>query len=351
MGQRASGCNTRQRYRWCFLPVVVLLAGMPVTSSADALALSMEGPKTAREGELIEYRLKVTNEGESAVNGVEVLVEPSRRTDFVAATSLPIGSYDDLTRTWSMPRLGTLSNERSVNLTLQLLVQPALLTDPDDVVPLINKARVLTPGSSNDEKTEIKTHVVCGFCNDWEMVSVYVQGETDLDNDDYEIEIRFVFDILIANNGPVRSSATVTPTHFNISGVNAQLKPELPVEVRLDAGDSQLVKFHTTWVELESDQKLSWAFEVNDLSLHDPIDSNAVSGTRVDDIDSGSSSSGCTLKPSSRMDPLWLFMVWLPIMRFLARRLARDHEFIDRVSPGKGCKTVNPAETCIRVNE
>jgi hypothetical protein len=295
---------------------------MPVTASADALALSVEGPKIVREGDLIEYRLKVTNEGASVVNGVEVLVEPSGRTDFVAATSLPVGSYSDLTGIWTLPRLGTLSNERSVILTLQLLVQPALLSDPDDVVPLINKASILTPSSSNDEKAEIKTHVVCSFCNDWEMVSVYVQGETDLDNDDYVIEIRYVFDVLVANNGPVRSSATVTPTHFNISGVKAHLKPGLPVEVRLDAGDSQLVKFDTTWEELDSDQKVSWAFEVSDLSLYDPIDSNAVSGTRVDDIDTRSSSGGgCTLKPSSRMDPLWLFMVLLPIMHFLARRL------------------------------
>ena len=70
-------------------------------------SLSMDGPKIVREGDLIEYRVTLVNEGPAAIDGVEVLDKLPAGTDFVDAKPLPDGAFDPFTGIWTVPSLGT----------------------------------------------------------------------------------------------------------------------------------------------------------------------------------------------------------------------------------------------------
>lgn len=297
---------------------------LPLTATSAELSLSMEGPGIVREGDLIEYQVTLVNEGTAALDGIEVLDKLPNDTDFVDATALPFGTYDSLTGIWTIPSLGTGEKDRKASLTLQVLVHANLLAGPDDIGELVNRAEVISPRLVTTEKPAVTSRVICPFCNDWEMLSPRIR--TRLSGDEYSYDsVRFVFDVYVANNGPVESDATVTATYFSVSGGglgNMQLKPYSPVEITLQAGKSRSVRFLTTWEDLpESNYWITADFEVNDVSLHDPIRPNAVSATWKGKGNGGDSSSGggCTLNPKNGVDPLWLLLVLLPLVRLAGR--------------------------------
>ena len=296
----------------------------PLTATSAELNLSMEGPGIVREGDLIEYRVTLVNEGTAALVGIEVLDKLPNDTDLVDATALPFGMYDSLTGIWTIPSLGTGEKDRTASLTLQVLVHANLLAGADDIGELVNRAEVISPRLDMTEKPAVTSRVICPFCNDWEMLSPRIR--TRLSGDEYSYDsVRFVFDVYVANNGPVKSDATVTATYFSVSGGglgNMQLKPYSPVEITLQAGESRSVRFLTTWEDLpESNYWITADFEVNDVSLHDPIRPNAVSATWKGKGHGGDSSSGggCTLNPKTGVDPLWLLLVLLPLVRLAVR--------------------------------
>ena len=288
-------------------------------------SLSMDGPKIVREGDLIEYQVMLVNEGPAAIDGVEVLDKLPAGTDFVDAKPLPDGAFDPLTGIWTVPSLGSSEKDRTASLILQVLVHTNLLANSDTVEKLVNRAEVIAPPLSTEEKARHTSSVICPFCNDWEMLSPKISTRLNSDGYDGYDAVRYVLDVYVANNGPVRSEATVSATYFSASGGGfgkMKLKPYLPVRITLGAGEARRVRFLTTWEDLpESNYWISADFEVNDVSLHDPIKPNAVSATwkgKVDG-DNSSSSGGCTLNPKNGFDPVWLLLL-LPFMRILRRK-------------------------------
>ena len=322
---RAADAGGRKHLYYVIHAFLTFLLVFPLATTGAELGLSMDGPKVVREGDLIEYRVMLLNEGSAAIDGVKVLDKLPAGTDFVDATPLPNGAFDPLTGIWTVPSLGTSENDRTASLTLQVLVHTNLLADSDTVETLVNRAEVTTPRLSTEEKARRTSRVICPFCNDWEMLSVKISTRLNSDGYDGYDAIRYVLDVYVANNGPVRSEATVSATYFSASGGGfgkMKLKPYTPVRIELGAGEARRVRFLTTWEDLpESNYWISADFEVSDVSLHDPIKPNAVSATwkgKVDGDDS-SSSGGCTLNPKNGFDPLWLLLV-LPFMRILRRK-------------------------------
>jgi uncharacterized repeat protein (TIGR01451 family) len=315
----------RKQFRRVINAFLAFLLVLPLTATGAELSLGMEGPKLVREGDLIEYQLTLVNEGSVAIDNIEVLDRLPAGTDFVDATPLPFGTYDSLTGIWTIPTLGTSEKDRTASLALQGLVHTNLLADSDDVEKLVNRAEVTAPRLSPAEKATITSRVICPFCNDWEMLSPKIR--TRLSSDGYSYDgIRFVIDVYVANNGPVRSDATVRAKYFSVSGGGlgkVKLKPYSPVEITLKAGESRRVRFLTTWEDLpESNYWLTATFEVNDVALHDPISPNVVTATWKGEVDgdgSSGSSGGCTLNTKNGVDPLWLLLVLLPFMRLTRR--------------------------------
>jgi hypothetical protein len=75
---------------------------------------------------------------------------------------------------------------------------------------------------------------------------------------------------------------------------------------------------------LGSDYTISWAFEISDESLLDPVLPNTSTGSwsgDVEDDDSG----GCTVNEGAAIDPVWLFMLALSGL-YYARRMLRRPE-------------------------
>lgn len=323
---RAADADRRQQLYYVIYAFLTFMLVFPMATTGAELSLSMDGPKIVREGDLIEYQVKLVNEGSSAIDGVEVLNKLPAETDFVDAKPLPDGAFDPLTGIWTVPSLGTSEEDRTASLTLQVLVHMSLLADSDTVEKLVIRAEVTTPRLSTEEKVRHTSSVICPFCNDWEMLSA--KASTRLSSDGYDSydAIRFVLDVYVANNGPVRSEATVSATYFSASGGgfgSMKLKPYMPVKISLGAGESRRVRFLTTWEDLpESNYWISADFEVNDVSLHDPIKPNAVSATWKGKGygDDSYSSSGCTLNPNNGFDPIWLLLL-LPFMRRLRHKL------------------------------
>ena len=322
---RAADAGGRKHLYYVIHAFLTFLLVFPLATTGAELGLSMDGPKVVREGDLIEYRVMLLNEGSAAIDGVKVLDKLPAGTDFVDAKPLPNGAFDPLTGIWTVPSLGTSEENRTASLTLQVLVHTNLLADSDTVEKLVNRAEVIDPRPSTEEKARRTSSVICPFCNDWEMLSTKISTRLNSDGYDGYDAIRYVLDVYVANNGPVRSEATVSATYFSASGGGfgkMKLKPYMPVRITLGAGEARRVRFLTTWEDLpESNYWISADFEVNDVSLHDPIKPNAVSATwkgKVDGDDS-SSSGGCTLNPKNGFDPLWLLLV-LPFMRILRRK-------------------------------
>ena len=322
---RAADADRRQQLYYVIHAFLTFLLVFPIATTGAELSLSMDGPKIVREGDLIEYQVMLVNEGSSAIDGVEVLDKLPAGTDFVDAKPLPDGAFDPLTGIWTVPSLGTSEKDRTSSLILQVLVHTNLLADSDTVEKLVNRAEVIAPNLSTEEKAEHTSSVICPFCNDWEMLSPKISTRLDSDGYDGYDAVRYVLDVYVANNGPVRSEATVSATYFSASGGgfgSMKLKPYTPVRITLGAGEARRVRFLTTWEDLpESNYWITAKFEVNDLSLHDPIKPNAVSATwkgKVDG-DNSSSSGGCTLNLKNGFDPVW-FLLLLPFMRILRRK-------------------------------
>jgi len=276
------------------------LLGFPLSVAGATLSLVKDGPKTAREGDLIEYSFEVVNEGVASVAGIEVLDTLPAEVQFVQATPTTGGAYNSITGVWVLPTLGMDTNDKTAGLQIQALVNQNLINNPNDVVGATNKAEVIAPLDQTPLDAQVNTNIICTFCIDWEIASVtfdYEIGDISFDDDyDQEIDARFFLRVKVANNGPVASDATVSVTHFDIrSGGFGTVKlfPDVPVSVVLDPGQAQTIEFKTAWVEGDDFGWLvSWEFEVNDVSLLDPILPNTATGSWSDQDDNGGSSGG-----------------------------------------------------------
>ena len=303
--------------RWALrkIPRLIVLAVLFVLSFeaiSNTLTLFMSGPSTAREGNLIEYRLEVLNEGTANAAGVEVLDTLPATVDLVTAMSTPDGTYDPASGIWTLPILGTSAENKAAELRLQVLVGPDLLSDPNVVLTAINRAEIVAPQPTEPIEAELATNIVCAFCIDWEIASVELGYEDKFDDGKYRSE--YLFHVRVANNGPVMSEATLSATHFNISGGGygtVTLMPSMPVTVDLDAGETQIVTYTTGWVDgADSDYEMTWKFEVSDVSLLDPILPNAASGSFEGDVEGGpGGGGGCTINEHAATDPVWLILL------------------------------------------
>jgi uncharacterized repeat protein (TIGR01451 family) len=287
-----------------FLAVLLVF---PLVGTSATVILTKDGPNTAREGDLIEYRLEVVNEGTASVAGVEVLDTLPAEVTFVQATPTPGGSYDPTSRVWTLPTLGTAAADKTAELRIEAMVSQNLITGPTDVVTATNRAEVVAPASQLPLEAQTTTNIVCTFCIDWEIVSVTLDSAYTSFPDPFEL--RFFLHVEVTNNGPVTSDATVSVTHFDISGGGlgiATLSPALPVPVSLDPGQTQIITFATDWlVAPDSNYTISWEFEVSDVSLLDPIMPNTAADFWTGTVEGGGGG-GCfiaTAAYGSYLDP------------------------------------------------
>lgn len=282
------------------LPVVLaLLLAMPAATVGETLSLTKSGPSTAREGDLIEYRLEVVNQGTTSVTGVQLLDTLPDAVEFVQAVSIPGGIFDPATGIWTLPPLGTGAEDSAAELRLQALVRSGLLTDPNDTVAAINSATLIAPEPPEPIAAQVTTKIVCASCIDWEILSVGLNTEhrSNLPN---IRETRFLLNVQVANNGPVASEGTVTATHFDVSGgdfkPSLNLEPSLPVPVSLGAGETQTITFVTNWAEGPfSTYTIFWEFEVSDESLLDPVLPNTAAGSWTGDASDRDDDSRCVV--------------------------------------------------------
>jgi uncharacterized repeat protein (TIGR01451 family) len=289
-----------------------LLFGLPLAAVSETLTLTKNGPKTAREGGLIEYRLEVVNEGSENVEGAQVLDTFPETLDFVESVSTPSGLYEPVTGIWTLPSLGIGEDDRTAELRIQALVSNGLLADPNDVALVINQARIATPQMPELIEAEVATNILCQFCIDWEILSVSLNVDSRVDDDHKIVELRFDLHVQISNNGPIASEGTVSAIDFSVVHGNFHptliLSPALPVAVTLAPGETQMITFGTNWSDWpDTDYTISWEFEVADASLMDPVMPNTVSGSFTDEgYDNDSGGGGCfiaTAAYGSYLDP------------------------------------------------
>jgi uncharacterized repeat protein (TIGR01451 family) len=293
---KPAGWLRRRRARPVVFAVLVLF---PFAGVGETLTLSKSGPSTAREGDRIEYRLEVVNEGITGMFGVQVLDVLPEAVDFVQAVSTPGGLFDPATGIWSLPPLGTGAEDSAAELRLDVLVRAGLLADPNEALGAVNRAAVLRPTPPAPIEAELTTNIVCAFCIDWEILAVGLNTEHQTRLPDFR-ETRFLLDVQVANNGPVASEGTVTATRFDVSGggfrPSLSLEPSLPVAVSLPAGETQTVRFTTNWAEGPfSTYTLSWEFEVSDQSLLDPVPPNTLAGSWTGDASDRDDDSQCVV--------------------------------------------------------
>ena len=294
----------------CAIFTVLLFS--PLSSVGDAIVLTKEGPKTAYHGDLIVYALEIENSGMTIIGGTEVLDVLPSEVDFVDSVSTPGGVYNPLSGIWTLPALGTAEGEKTAELKIQALVRANLIEDPAKFVSAINMAEVVAPVFPDPIVAEVVTHIVCAYCIDWEILSVELGYEDKIDDGRYKA--MYLFYVQVANNGPVTSEATVSATHFNISGGGygtVTLMPSVPVEVTLDAGETQIIMYTTGWVDgADSDYKMTWVFEVSDVSLLDPIFPNTASGSFEGDVEGApGGGGGCTINGAAATNPVWVFLL------------------------------------------
>jgi uncharacterized repeat protein (TIGR01451 family) len=278
--------------RWLLRPlahvvVFTLLSALAAVAGGETLTLTKNGPKAAREGDLIEYRLTIANQGTTDVAGVEVLDRLPDAVEFIQAASTPIGAFDPATGIWTLPRLGTGADDSAATLRLEALVRSNLLADPNGTVAAINRASVVAPSSPDPIAAQLTTQILCAFCIDWEILSVGINTEHRSRLPDLR-ETRFFLDVEVANNGPVSSEGTLSATRFDVSGGDFRpslvLEPATPVPVSLAAGETQTVTFNTNWAQGPlSTFTIFWEFEVSDLSLLDPVLPNTSAGSWTGD--------------------------------------------------------------------
>lgn len=285
------------------------------------LSLSKTGPETAHEGDLIEYLIDVVNIGVNTVEGINVIDTLPATVDFVSATSTNGGIYDPSSGIWALPGLGIDTDNKTAGLQIQALVRHGLVTDPGEPVGITNRAEITHPALPQTLTAQATTNIVCPDCIDWEIVSVMLDSDSRAVPPD-PFETRFFFDINIINHGPVSSDAIVSPEYFSISGgglETATLKPELPVTVSLDPGESRNIRFDTDWMEgPDSTYTISWEFSVRDISLMDPVAPNTVSGSFTGEVKR--SSGGCSITAEAVIDPVWLLLPVLIVLYGLRLR-------------------------------
>ncbi|MGB5540557.1 MAG: DUF11 domain-containing protein [Gammaproteobacteria bacterium] len=281
------------------------LFAFPLTGTGATVALTKDGPETAREGDLIEYRLEVVNEGTADVAGVEVLDTLPAEVTFVQATPTPGGSYNPASGVWTLPTLGTAVADKTAGLRLEVMVNQNLISGPTVVVSATNRAEVVAPAAQLPLDAQTTTNIICAFCIDWEIVSVTLDSAYTSFPDPFQL--RFFLYVDVANNGPVTSDATVSATHFAISAFGAvPLSPNLPVAVSLDPGRTRTLTFATDWLEApESTYTIDWEFQVSDVALLDPVLPNTAAGTWTGIVEGGGGG-GCfiaTAAYGSYLDP------------------------------------------------
>ena len=305
---------------------LVVLSAIPAMACADTLSLTKSGPKAAREGDLIEYRLEVVNQGTTGVAGVQVRDTLPDSVEFIQAVATPEGLFDPASGIWSLPALGTGADDSAAQLELRVLVRAGLLADPNDTLAAINSATVVTPAPAQPSEAQLTTNILCAFCIDWEIRSVGLDTEhrTRLPN---VRETRFFLRVLVANNGPVDSEGSVGVTRFDVSGggfrPSLSLEPSLPVPLSLAAGATRTVTFTTNWAEGPySTYTLSWEFEVSDQSLLDPVLPNTLAGSWTGDASERDDDNQCVIavaSSSSFLEP------YLPrVRRFRDQTLMRS---------------------------
>ena len=268
--------------RLLFSTSLMVLLAFPLASLGATLSLTKDGPRTAREGDLVEFSLEVVNEGTTSAAGIAVLDTLPAEVQFVQAMPTPDGTYNSITGVWTLPTLGTGANDKTAGLQLQALVNQNLINNPDDVVSSTNRVEIIAPPDQTPLETKFTTNIICSSCIDWEIVSVKIDVDTRHINIE-GFEARFFLRVNVANNGPVPSDATVSVTHFDIRGSGfgaVELFPDVPVAVTLDPGQTQTIEFKTDWEEGDdSTYTVSWEFEVRDVALLDPILPNTSAGS------------------------------------------------------------------------
>jgi len=289
-----------------------MFLGVAVAVHSETLTLTKIGPKAAREGDMVEYSLEIANQGSVNVSGVEVLDTLPSTLEFVQAVSTLNGLYDPATGTWTLPSLGTTTDDNAAQLRLQALVKANLLAGPEDVATATNRALVISPQTAEPIEAEVNTNILCSFCIDWEILSVSLASDTRVDEDHNIIELRFDLHVVVTNNGPVDSQALVSATRFTVTGGTFHpalgLQPTVPVEVALGPGETQTVTFGTNWGDWPGSRyTIAWEFEVADTSLLDPVLPNTVSGSYTGEgYDKDSGGGGCfiaTAAYGSYLDP------------------------------------------------
>jgi uncharacterized repeat protein (TIGR01451 family) len=295
------------RYLAMHACLAVLLVFPLAVASAATVTLTKDGPNTAREGDLVEFRLEVVNDGTANVAGIEVLDMLPAELAFVQATPTPGGTYDSISGVWRLPLLGTDVIDKTAGLRLEVMVNQNLIPNPTDVVTTTNRAEVVAPAAQMPLEAQAATNIVCSFCNDWEIVSVRLDSAFTSFPDPFEL--RFFLEVEVVNNGPVTSDATVGVTSFDISGGGygaVTLFPDLPVAVSLNAGETRTITFATNWLAAPvSTYTVSWEFVVNDVSLLDPIMPNNATGSWTGTVEGGGGG-GCfiaTAAYGSYLDP------------------------------------------------
>ena len=304
----ASAPLSKRRQRLAASAFLAVSLGFPLQCTGATLSLAKDGPETAREGDLIEYSLNVTNQGAVSVGGIEVLDTLPAEVQFVQATPTPGGTYNSTTGIWTLPTLGTNTNDRTAGLQIQALVNQNLINDPADVVSTTIRAEVTAPPGQTPLEAQVTTNVICSFCIDWEIESVTFEQEySNIDIDDYygpgQIELRFYLRVKVINNGPVTSDATVSVARFDIDDGgfgSIALSPSLPVAVTLDPGQTETIQFSTARVKGDDlDFTVSWEFEVTDVALSDPILPNTSSGSYSSSGGESDDNEGCFIVASA----------------------------------------------------
>lgn len=303
--------------------ILAVLFVVPQLCFSGTMSLIKEGPKTAYEGDLIEYILECVNTGVTLIEGAAILETLPANVEFVAATPTQGGSYNPVSGVWTLPNLGISENDKSASLHIQTLVKANQIPDPTGYVTARNEAEVILPAFPETIKSEVSTNIVCAFCIDWEIVSVKLGSDHRVEPPD-PFESRFFLYVQVTNNGPVASEATLSVTQFKISGGgfgSVGLTPALPVPVSLDVGEIKTITFSTDWEEgPDSDYTISWGFEVSDVTLMDPVMPNTVAGSWAGNVEGGGGGGGCSISKEATVDPLWmLFLVFFGIRRVLPR--------------------------------